>query len=349
MRPSPAPGRTAPAVHDAWWDGLAVATGAPPFTRPGWVRAWCEMTGRTPVTAAVDGAVLPLVRRGGGVATAADWHVPLAGAAAVDAGALTRLAGSVVPAHHRVTLDFCDAAGPTAAAFRAAMAGHGFTVHERLRMRSPFVDLGVGREAYRAGLDGKKLRELGRRRRRLGEEGAVAVSVEDGSVDLDAALTAGFAVEGAGWKGARGTAIRSHAATERFYRRVAAWAAAEGMLRLRFLRVDGAAIAFDLALVAAGREWLLKTGYSPDWSRFAPGALLREAAIDDAFARGLSRYEFAGRADPWKLEWTGTTRDVVRIDGFAPDGRGRVLAAAAGAARIGHALTPSRLIHRVRG
>lgn len=278
-------------------------------------------------------AVIPMVRRRGGLVSAADWHVPMLEAAAVDDEAMDSLAHTVTSGRRRVTIDFCDSAGATATAFRRVFAERGYLARERSRMQSPFVDLSAGRSAYEEGLGARKVRELNRRRRRLAEEGRAAIEVSDGSNGLDEALSEGFAVEGSGWKEAAGTAIRSRRATERFYRRMADWASAAGMLRLAYLRVDRRAIAFDLSIVSAGREWLLKTGYSPAWSRFSPGSLLRSAAIDRAFDDRLEAYEFAGSADPWKLEWTSTCREIVRIDGFAPTLAGRALLFASRAAR----------------
>ncbi|MFH1105336.1 MAG: GNAT family N-acetyltransferase [Actinomycetota bacterium] len=305
------------------WDLLARDVGAPPFSRPGWVQAWAAMAGRrlevlqTRRNGALTG-ILPMVSQIGGLAVAADWHVPVFQAVAREDADLRELTAAAITGRRRLTMDFCDASAPTAAAFRSALAERGFTARERIRMRSPFIDLGAGRSAYEAGLGARKLRELGRRRRRLEEEGTVVIEVADGSAGLDASLDEGFAVEGSGWKGSAGTAIGSAPATDRFYRQAGHWAAEAGILRLSFLRVAGIAIAFDLSMAAHGTEWLLKTGYSPAWSRYSPGSLLRSAAIERAFDQGLVAYEFAGGAEPWKLEWTTTCRDIVRIEGFAP-------------------------------
>ncbi|HEX9977762.1 MAG TPA: GNAT family N-acetyltransferase [Acidimicrobiia bacterium] len=315
---------------DSEWDRLALLTAAPPFSRPGWIRPWSAMAGRRLKVVRVGSGehpagLIPMVARGGGLASAADWHVPMLEAIAVDDRAMASLAAAAIDGRRRVTIDFCDSGGRTAATFRRELATRGFSVRERCRMESPFVDLVAGHDSYAAGLGAKKLRELGRRRRRLGAEGRVSVGVSDGSTDLDRALSEGFAIEGSGWKGAAGTAIRSRRRTERFYREVANWASAEGMLCLSFLRIDGLAIAFDMAIAANGREWLLKTGYAPAWAKYAPGSLLRAAAIERAFEQGLVAYEFAGSADPWKLEWTSTCRQIVTIDGFAPGPAGGAL------------------------
>lgn len=314
-----------PDLHTEW-AALAVHCGVGPFGHPDWSAAWAAMRGIGLAIATLreDGALTgayPLLAAGRRVASAADWHVPHLDPAATPE-TLPRLAAAIVAGRRRVRIDFC--AEPAAAAFREAMRGAGMRVRERVRMRSPWVDLGGGWDRYRDSLPSHKWREIRRRRRRLDELGTVTFACHDGSADLDRLLEEGFAVEGAGWKGADGTAMASDAAVAAFYRRVAGDLARRDMLRLRFLRLDGRAIAFDLAFVHDDAEWLLKTGFDPALFTYSPGSLLRAEAIEQACAAGCTRYEFLGTDDPWKLEWTERTRPVVLLDGFAPGMRGRV-------------------------
>ncbi|MBI5157626.1 MAG: GNAT family N-acetyltransferase [Acidimicrobiia bacterium] len=311
----------------AEWAALADEAGSDPFSHPEWVGAWGRAFGIDVRLATLRRgtrlvAAYPIVVSGGrGWRAAADWHTPhldVVGASSAAAG----LFDALVASGRRCSFDF--ATGATADLARNALAGAGLRNRERVRQASPWIDLGGGWEAYRDGIPGKKWREIRRRRRRLEAEGAVAYSQHDGAIGLRELLTEGFAIEDSGWKEASGTAVRSDPRVEAFYRDVAAWAARVGMLRLHFLRLDGRAIAFDLAFVANGAEWLLKTGFDPVVSAFSPGALLRAEVLERAFGEGLARYEFLGTAAPWKLEWTDRTRDVVLCDGFASGIRGRI-------------------------
>jgi len=309
------------------WAALSDEVGADPFSHPGWVTAWGRAFGIDVRVATLrrEGhlvAAYPVEVTGGrGWRAAADWHTPHLDVVG-NPSAAAELFGALVARRRRVSFDF--ATGHTADLARASLAGAGFRNRERVRQASPWIDLGCGWEAYRDGLPSRKWREIRRRYRRLEAEGAAAYSQHDGATDLPELLTEGFAVEGSGWKDASGTAVRSDPRVEAFYRDVAAWAAREGTLRLHFLRLDGRAIAFDLAFVANGAEWLLKTGFDPALSAFSPGSLLRAEVLERVFADGLARYEFLGAAAPWKLEWTESTRDVVLCDGFAPGIRGSI-------------------------
>src|SRR5207245_1703401 len=167
--------------------------------------------------------------------------------------------------------------------------------------RSPYVTVDGDWTAYEARRDGKLLRELRRRGRRLGEQGRVELDVADGRERLDELLAEGLRIEAAAWKGERGTAIESSADTRRFYSEVARWAAARGWLRLAFLRLDGRPLAFDYCIEDQGVHYLLKTGYDPGYHAFAPGMLIRREMIARAFSNGLASYEFLGVDEPWKL------------------------------------------------
>ena len=130
-------------MNDAGWDcGLATATHATPFQRPGWCTAWHASFGAgrlAPRRLLRDGtlaAVLPLVERPGGrLASPTNWHTPQFGLVAADEGARRALLRDVLaerPAS--LTLGFLDP--ETAAALAAVAGGAGYRFLERpLRAR----------------------------------------------------------------------------------------------------------------------------------------------------------------------------------------------------------------------
>ena len=312
----------------AEWDALAEETGAAPFLRPGWIAAWSDAFGAgrlhvlTSRRAGELRGVLPLHVSRGHVRGAANWHSPEFGAVARDEDAAAELASSLARLRpRRLTLPFLDPDGLTHAAVARALAGTGYRPLVRVLEEQPWVDLAAGREAFEAGLDAKFLRDLRRRRRKLDEAGTVEVDVRDGSERLDALLDEGLRLEPSGWKGR--TAIAASPATLAFYRSVCGWAAARGWLRLAFLRVDGRAIAFELALEQRRSWWFLKGGFDRAWHRYAPGRLLVHAMLERAFERRLATFELLGGAEPWKLEWTRALRPRVQLQAFAPSLAGR--------------------------
>ncbi len=306
----------------AAWDRLSDEAAAEPWLRPGWFEAWWAAFGSgAPAVALLEdaaglAAVAPVTRRGAGLVSMTNYHTPAWGIVARDDVAREAMVAQLLRAGvRRLSCQFVPATGADLAAIRTAAGGR--RVVTRVLERCPVVDTTVGWDSFEAGLRGHFRRELRRRARGLEALGAVTFDVSSGQDDLDGLLDQGFAVEAAAWKGERGTAIASRPSTEGFYRSMGRWAAQRGWLRLAFLRVDGRAVAFDFALETGGIHALLKTGYEPELRRYAPGMLLRQRMLRRAFEMELDQYQFLGRDDPWKREWTGNVQEQLLVQVFA--------------------------------
>lgn len=316
------------------WDSLADRAGAAPWARPGWVSAWRTAFGSGDLdvlTAVSDGGrltgVLPVERRLGRISALANWHSPDLPFVAESPDAAASLAGALFAARPRsATLKHVPA--DAVAELRGAADTSGYRRLERVVERSPYVAVAGTFEDYLGTLDRHHVKETLRRRRRLEEEGAVEFSVEDGRERLDELLAEGLPVEASGWKRESGTAIDSRPETLAFYTEIARWAAARGILRLAFLRLDGRAIAFELALEDHGVYAILKGGFDIELRRFGPGGLITYEQLARAFALGLERYEFLGTDEPYKTVWTPMTHQRLVLQAFAPTPAGLVERAA---------------------
>ena len=304
------------------WDALADATGAAPFLRPGWIEPWQEAFGKgEPVYLVTrrDGrltGVLPLDSHRGTLSSTANWHTPLYGPVVQDEQAARELAQAVVAhAGRRADLWFLDPEALGSPQLRAAAADAGYGTIVRTIARSPYIAVRGSFDEFMGGLDRKFRKEVGRLWRRLEEQGGGA-SFEDGSENLDELLTDGFRLEGSGWKTEQGSAIAQSPERERFYRRVAAWAAERGWLRLAFLHVEGRRVAFDFGLEAGGRFYIPKGGFDVDYRKLGPGQLLTYAGIRRAFELGLESYELLGQQDDYKRQWTPDTHERLRLQLF---------------------------------
>lgn len=162
-----------------------------------------------------------------------------------------------------------------------------------------------------------------RARRHADRMGAVSCEVlSPAPAELPPLLEAAYAVESAGWKGVKGTALALDTARGNFFRRYAAAASEKGILRLCFLRIDGLAVAMQLAVECNDRFWLLKIGYDKQFARCSPGALLMLHTLSYAATRGLDSYEFLGRPEPWTHNWTQSLRPCVSLRAYPPGWRG---------------------------
>jgi CelD/BcsL family acetyltransferase involved in cellulose biosynthesis len=204
----------------------------------------------------------------------------------------------------------------TADVARSALAASGYATLERTLQVSPFVRLDLLGPDGGLGESTATRSDLRRKWRRLGELGALEVDDLDGTTDLESTLAEGFRVEGSGWKDAAGTAILSHESTRRFYTRIAAWAAADGLLSLAFLRLDGRAVAFQFGLRTEREYYFLKGGYDPAFARYSPGKLLHARMLERMHERGVERYEFLGDTESYKQTWPHDSRRLLELVGY---------------------------------
>jgi CelD/BcsL family acetyltransferase involved in cellulose biosynthesis len=305
------------------WQALAERLRAGPFVSPDWVAAhWsCFGSGRLAIVAVRRdrrlGAVLPVARRGKTARSVTNGQTPQFGVLAEDdelaAHALTALVAHGVS---RLKLSYVDREDPLAAAVRRHAAAHGQLLVERVMLRSPYIELDGTLAAYRARRKSSFKADLRRRHRRLGEQGEVRLDVRDGSQDLARLLAEGWELEASEWKDRLGTAVAARAETRRFYAEVAGRAAARGRLRLFFLRLDEAPIAFIFALQQGGVLYLMKGGFDPARGRMSPGQLLLERIIEQAFSTGLDRIELLGGDEAYKLAWTDTAHERFLLESF---------------------------------
>ncbi len=303
------------------WDALAARGPADaPMIRHGWISAWLDAFAPTAaplvlVARAASGepvGIAPFLeeRRGGVTRLLApandhsgrfEWVLGPDAAGAV--GALW--------AHLRdrvrwdvIVLRDLPREGPTSTFLDALARADRHPTGRWESQRSPRVALGGVSVDARA--SAKFRANLRRRARRLAEMGAVAIRRVGGGPDVDAALEEFLALEAAGWKGARGTAIALDPARVGFYRAIARDAAARGTLALRALLLDGRAIAFHFGLVQGGVYYLPKTAYDEALGSVSPGQLLQREVLAECEASGLSGFDFLGPDMEWKREWASS-------------------------------------------
>ena len=302
------------------WAELAERVEASPFLRPGWVMPWLAAFGcGTPEAIVVRcegqlAGVLPMQRRGRRLYSAANWHSPVFGPVVAGEPARALLLQHLFArGRHSVELTLLDGDGSWIA---ESARDAGRLVVDRTIASNPVIPLAGSFEAYESALSRNRRRSLRRGLRALEARGDVSFDVHEGAAGLDRAMAELFEVEASGWKGRAGTAMASLPETERFYAEVARWAAANGWLRLSFLRLDGRPIACDLSIEFGGTAYSLKSGYDEAYGAVGPGALLLREQVRDCFDRGLHALDLLGHVDPFKLSWTDQAGARMRVETF---------------------------------
>jgi CelD/BcsL family acetyltransferase involved in cellulose biosynthesis len=190
---------------------------------------------------------------------------------------------------------------------------------------SPYLALTGTWDTYLASLSAKFRSNLRNRLSRLTKLGEPGLEVLEGATAIEGARADALRLEASGWKAEAGTSICSDPDVERFYTLLAARATAHGWLRLLFLTAGGRRIATSYGSCYQGRLFLFKTGYDPEYATCSPFKLLTYFAIKAAYEEGLREVDFLGDAEPWKLEWTETSRTHDWLYVFSRSNRAQLL------------------------
>ncbi|HET6437315.1 MAG TPA: GNAT family N-acetyltransferase [Anaeromyxobacter sp.] len=100
---------------------------------------------------------------------------------------------------------------------------------------------------------------------------------------------------------------------EAFHLALAPAFAARGWLRLYRLFLGGEAIAAVYGLELGRRFYYYQSGYHPAWAARSPGVVLLGRTIEDAFARGLTDYDFLRGEEAYKRDWTADRRETCAV------------------------------------
>jgi Acetyltransferase (GNAT) domain len=211
------------------------------------------------------------------------WTHPYAplGAPLVDREAGAAVIGAwldhLAQRSHRRTLllSMFPDAGPLATAFEAALTLRGgASVALGRHERALLAPSGDRADYVERALPHKKLKELRRQLRRLGDEGVVATDIARDPPSIAQALAAFFTLEAAGWKGRAGTAAQHDPATRTFMQAAVPALAAEGKAEIARLSLDGHAIAALIVLRSGDTAWCWKIAYDESHARASPGVQL---------------------------------------------------------------------------
>ncbi len=129
-------------------------------------------------------------------------------------------------------------------------------------------------ERVRDTISPKKAKELARLRRRLEETGRIEIETATDPAGVGAALERFLALEAAGWKGKRGTALASAEGRAAFVREAFGKLAPRGRAEVVLMRVGDKDVAGALVVRQSGRAFYFKTAYDEEAARYSPGVLL---------------------------------------------------------------------------
>lgn len=263
-------------------------------------------------------AMLPLCRAPGRFSR---WRLPGAqevfepgDALCRDAPSAARLAQFLARQSRPVDLHRLPAESPLIPALKGTMKGRGW-VSVRPAKPSPYIALDASWEKPESRFSARRRSDFRRAMRRAAEFGSMHCEVlAPHPGEFDSLFDEAVALEARSWKKAAGTAIACDPAKEAFFRCYFRAACERGEFRAAFMRIDDRAVAMQLAIEWAGRNWLYKIGYDEAYARCSPGTLLMLHALGDAAKRRLTGFELMGDAEEWIADlWTREQHECRRV------------------------------------
>jgi CelD/BcsL family acetyltransferase involved in cellulose biosynthesis len=249
----------------------------------------------------------------------------------LDSRAAARLAEAIARDGRAVEVDRIPVGSPLIPAMREAMRGKGWTT-VRPATPTPTLALDAGWKDPASRFNSGRRSDFRRAARRAGEFGEVSFELlSPRPAEFDALFDEAVAVEARSWKIEAGTAIAADRAKESCFRHFFSSACEQGKFRIAFMRIEGRAVAMQMALEWQGRYWLFKIGFDEKYERCSPGTLLMLHTIGWAAERGLAAYELLGNVEPWIAQfWTREQHDCVCLRAYPYNASGTAAFAADG-------------------
>ncbi|WP_242335839.1 GNAT family N-acetyltransferase [Anaeromyxobacter sp. SG66] len=266
--------------------------------------------------------------------------------AAAAREAIARALAAGAAAWDVLCLEDLPCGSPTVAALRAAMAPRGV----RAQVERGFVCPGfVVRGTFEQHLSRIRRRETYTRRVRWLEKQAgfrIEVAAAD---EATAAMDDFLRLHRLRWEVEGGSSGIPPGPVEEFHREVAPLLAARGWLRMYRLFVGRDAIAAVYGLEVGRRFFYYQSGYDPAWSARSPGVVLVGRTVADAYARGLTDYDFLRGTEAYKMDWAWDRRETCSVRLQAPSLRAGTAVAAEEAFRAARGIARSVAPERVWG
>ena len=228
--------------------------------------------------------------------------------------AVQRLADGLARQPLPVYLERLPVNSPTLAALRQAYKGRGKVLLSPA-MPTPTLRLEARDQDVDAWFNAGRRSDFRRAERLAAGFGQVGFDMHAPKTEgeLVPLLAEAFDMEAKSWKAAAGTALTADPVQGDFFARFTAAAVEENMLRLAFMRIDGKAVAMQIACEWQRRFWLFKISHDQAFARCSPGQLLMRHTLRYATESGLRSYEFMGVMADWTRSWTHEVRDYVQV------------------------------------
>ena len=295
------------------WDALVVAASRPsPFLLHGWATAWWRHFGAgsrlAVVTARRDGRLLGIApmfiarHRGLRVCRFLGGHESALGDLLVSDPLDDAIPAALMSRLQQLPFDYLDAFGVPGGGPLGRWARRN-RLELLPRVEAPVMEMPAGWDAAYQSRMGSKKRSLHRRRlRQLGELGDVTWTVASEPDPVAAELEDAFEIHALRWHGRPDGSTFGSTPGRAFHREAARALADQGCVRIVTLRIDGRPVAFHYYFLLAATMYVHRLAFDPRFANQSPGQVTLLHALDSASSEHVTRVEFLGGDERYKVE-----------------------------------------------
>jgi len=193
-----------------------------------------------------------------------------------------------------------------------------------------YISLDGSWESYLERIDPKVKSNLRNRMRRLSARpGEFSIERFTKPDEMEMALARYIAVEKSGWKGEAGVGLAKDERHTEFYKRLLVRLAERGGAFVYILRSGRDDLSAAIRFLHQGRLYERHIAYSPAFSEFSPGIVLKTQIIKDWFGTDCDECDMLLVITPWmkkgktcnpgaqaKIDWATDRRETVSIRGY---------------------------------
>jgi len=181
-----------------------------------------------------------------------------------------------------------------------------------VRAEAPVLDLnGLDWEAYyKTRLSSNQRAHCRRRTRQLANLWTLETTIARTREELATALEDAYELHARRWQGRPDGSDFGTTIGKEFQREGTAALAELDIPRIVTLKLDGRAIAFSYYFMLERTMFCHRLAFDPELGRLSPGLVNRYDALENAFAEGVTRVEFFGGTERYKMELTDTTQPL---------------------------------------
>ncbi len=166
-----------------------------------------------------------------------------------------------------------------------------------------FISVSGTYESYLNRLSTKFKKELRRKTRRLNELGNISFLLRENQRSIEENIKRLLQVEGSGWKGRNKTSIMARSGDADFHKLALKRLARNGWIDWYFLEKENKTIAVYSASRINSTIYGLKTGFDEQFAQYAPGNILFQRMVQNAFESGDVNEINCMSDMPWQKKW----------------------------------------------